>query len=333
VPQLVVFEAGKHVPPALHPAVQFWAELGQPGAGPGATGLHVPTPLRSQRLQVPQAVLPQHTPSTQFPLPQSWPVVQVSPLGRPMQEPLLQILPVPQLVPFPTFPVAVQTEVPVAHEVAPVWQTFPPGVQGWFAVQLTHVPAEQTLFVPQLMPLATLLGDPQTLLPVAHEVVPVWQRFPPGLHVWLGVHALHVPPEQYRLLPHEVPFATSVPASVQTGAPLAQLSVPLWQGPAGGVQGVPAAQALHDPALHTLPDPHGVPSATLPVFAQTDVPVVHEVAPTWQTFPPGMHDWFATQATHVPAEQTLFVPQLVPLATLVGEPQTLLPVAHEVVPV
>jgi hypothetical protein len=81
------------------------------------------------------------------------------------------------------------------------------------------------------------------------------------------------------LLPHIIPFATSVPASLQTGTPLLQASVPLWQGPIGDGQEVPAAHATHVPALHTLPLPQPVPLGTLPVTEQTEVPVAHDVAP------------------------------------------------------
>jgi hypothetical protein len=48
---------------------------------------------------------------------------QVVPLVQPPQLPLLQTLLVPQEVPFATFPVSVQTEVPVMQDVAPVLQT------------------------------------------------------------------------------------------------------------------------------------------------------------------------------------------------------------------
>jgi hypothetical protein len=105
------------------------------------------------------------------------------------------------------------------------------------------------------------------------------------------------------LVPHAVPFAASVPASVQTGVPVPQLNVPLWQGPVGGVQGVPAAQAAHAPPPHTLPVPHAVPSATLPVFPQTDVPVAHDVVPVWQTLPPGVQGWLGVHDRHEPPEQ------------------------------
>jgi hypothetical protein len=47
----------------------------------------------------------------------------------------------------------VQTEVPVAHESAPVRQVFP-GEQAPPAVQLAQEPPLQTLFSPQAVPFA-----------------------------------------------------------------------------------------------------------------------------------------------------------------------------------
>jgi len=72
-----------------------------------------------QAWHVPQDALPQHTPSTQFPLPQSVPALQVEPFGRVTHAPALHILPVPQLVPFATLDVNTQTDEPVVHDVVP----------------------------------------------------------------------------------------------------------------------------------------------------------------------------------------------------------------------
>jgi hypothetical protein len=54
----------------------------------------------------------------------------------------------PQQVPFATavqaipllFVGAVHTGWPVVHAIVPIWQTFPPGVQGLFFTQGTHAP-------------------------------------------------------------------------------------------------------------------------------------------------------------------------------------------------
>jgi hypothetical protein len=65
--------------------------------------------------------------------------VQLPPAVQLTHVPLLHTLLLPHDVPLITFPVSAQTEVPVAHEVAPVRQTFD-GVQVTPAVQGTQVP-------------------------------------------------------------------------------------------------------------------------------------------------------------------------------------------------
>jgi hypothetical protein len=46
----------------------------------------------------------------------------------------------------------------------------------------THVPALHTIPEPQLVPFATLPVEVHTEAPVAHDVVPVRQTFPLGVH-------------------------------------------------------------------------------------------------------------------------------------------------------
>ncbi len=214
------------------------------------TAAHVPRlPATLQRLQTPQEELPQHTPSTQLPEPQSVPPEQVEPFGRGTQLPLLQIFPVPQLVPLATLPV-----------------------------------------------------DVQTIGPVVHDVVPVWQTFPPGWHAWLGVHAVHAPLKQSKFVPQAVPFARFVPESVQTGTPVPHANVPAWQT-LFGVQAEPFAHTPHMPALQTLPVPQLVPLATLPVVVQTDAPVMHEVVPARHRFPLGVHGWLGVHMPQLPLKQ------------------------------
>ena len=86
----------------------------------------------------------QQTLSTQKPLPHWLPAVHAVPFGTPTHAPPEQILPVPQLVPLVTLPVDAQTEVPVAHDVVPVWHGFPPGLlHGWLGTHVTQLPPEQ----------------------------------------------------------------------------------------------------------------------------------------------------------------------------------------------
>jgi hypothetical protein len=105
------------------------------------------------------------------------------------------------------------------------------------------------------------------------------------------------------LVPHDVPFVSLAPVSMQTGAPVEQTSVPLWQGFAG-LQAVPAAQATQLPPLQTMPVPHVVPSGRLPVVPQTEAPVAHDVVPALQTVPAGVHALLAAQAVHAPLLHT-----------------------------
>lgn len=117
VAQLVPAGSGMQAPP-LHPAVQL-AVLGVHAASV-PVALQVPKPLRSQRWQTGHDALPQQTPLTQFPEPQSVPAPHASPLGLTTHVPFVQIFPVPQLVLLGTLPVDTQTEVPDAQEVNPV---------------------------------------------------------------------------------------------------------------------------------------------------------------------------------------------------------------------
>jgi hypothetical protein len=124
-----------------------------------------------------------------------------------------------------------------------------------------------------------------------------------------------------------------VPLSVQVGAPVVQVSVPVWQGLVG-VQAPPEAQVVQLPALHTMFAPQLVPLARLPDSMQTGEPVAHDVVPVlhvlvgWQ-LEPAAHD------TQVPALQTLSVPQPAPfvsglpvsLQAMFGE-QTVMPAWH-----
>jgi hypothetical protein len=128
-----------------------------------------------------------------------------------------------------------------------------------------------------LLPLAT-----HTEVPVMHDVMPSLHGSG-GEHATPAAHATQLPVRQTRFIPQLVPLATDVPVSWQVGAPVEQVCVPVWQGLVG-VQAPPAVQSRHIPLLHTRLIPHAVPLATLPVSAQTEVPVMHEVAPVLHGF-------------------------------------------------
>jgi hypothetical protein len=78
---------------------------------------------------------------------------QEAPSWQATHSPLRQTIPLPQDVPFGWSPAGVQTEVPVAQLVAPVWQGWPDSVQLVPAVQSAQAPLLQTLFVPHAVPL------------------------------------------------------------------------------------------------------------------------------------------------------------------------------------
>lgn len=70
------------------------------------------------------------------------------------------------------------------------------------------------------------------------------------------------------------------------------------------MQAVPPAHATHAPALHTIPEPHDVPSPRFPDVVQTDAPVPQDVVPALQTVPAGVHALLAAHATHAPLLHT-----------------------------
>jgi hypothetical protein len=106
-----------------------------------------------------------------------------------------------------------------------------------------------------------------------------------------------------------------VVASVQTGVPVAQPSVPAWQRLVGA-QLVPSLQVTHSPAEQTIPVPHPAPSCWLPLSTHVETPLTHDVVPAWHAVAT-WHDLPAAHAPHVPELQTLSVPHDMPLLTFV----------------
>jgi hypothetical protein len=183
--------------------------------------------------------------------------VQLPPAVQLVHVPALQTLLIPHEVPFITFPVSAQTEVPVAHDVAPARQAA--GVQVVPAVHETQDPVWQTLFVPHEVPFATFPVSAQTEVPEAHDVAPVRQAA--GVQATPAVQAPQLPLLQTLLVPHDVPFAT-FPVSAQTDTPVTQEVAPVRQA-AAGVHATPAVQSPQAPLLHTMFVPHTVPSTSL----------------------------------------------------------------------
>ncbi len=89
-----------------------------------------------------------------------------------VQLPDMQTMPAAQVVPSVTFPVALQTEAPVAQEVVPVLHGIPLGVQAvpWVQEQL---PPAQPRLVPQVVPLvAGTFWSTHTGAPLAQDCDP-----------------------------------------------------------------------------------------------------------------------------------------------------------------
>ncbi len=156
-----------------------------------------------------------------------------------------------------------------------MWQGFVE-VQVPPAVQATQAPAEQTRFVPQLVPLGRAVVVAVHAGPVLQVWLPTWHGSVGGVQSAPTVQEAQVPAEQTRLVPQLVPSVT-FPVSVQTGAPVAQEMAAMWHGFVE-VQARPAVQ-VHTPAVQVSPTPQLVPLVRFPVSVQTDVPVLQEVMP------------------------------------------------------
>jgi hypothetical protein len=257
--------------------------------------------------------------------------MQLPPAVQLLHIPPLHTLLFPQEFPSATLPVSAQTEVPVAHDVAPVRHTAP-GVQVIPAVQLLHIPPLHTLLFPQESPSATLPVSAQTEVPVAHDVAPVRQAFA-GVQAVPAVQTPQIPPPHTMVVPQEVPLET-FPDSVQTGAPVSQVVVPVRHGLPLTLQVAPAVQLPQLPvAPQTLFVPQLVPATrSVPLSLQTGVPVAHDSAPRWQGFV-GTQLAPSAQVLHRPARQTIPVPHEVPFGWSPESAQTETPVKHESVPV
>jgi len=162
---------------------------------------------------------------------------------------------------------------------------------------------------PHSVPTGWLPLVAHTEVPVAHDVVPSLHGSV-GVQATPAVHGTQLPVRQTRFVPQLAPFATAVPVSWQVGAPVVQVSVPVWQG-LGGAQALPAVHTTQAPLLHTRLVPHDAPFPTFPVSAQTEAPVTHDVAPVRHGFV-GWQEAPAVHAPQIPLLHTMFVPHVVP---------------------
>jgi hypothetical protein len=189
----------------------------------------------------------------------------------------------------------------------------PAGVHGVPAVHALQAPLLQTMFVPQVVPF-----DPGVIVsvhvdaPVEHDVVPR-SHWLVGVQDAPAVQAVHVPPLQTMLVPHEVPFGAGPSVSVHVTVPVEQEVVPVWQTSVG-VHAVPEVQLVHAPSSQTMFVPQTVPSdAGSPVSVQTEVPPLHVRVPVWQALA-GVHGAALVQTVQPPSSQTPLPAQDVPFA-------------------
>ncbi len=228
VPLVIWVVVGLHTgAPVVHEIVPVTHGLVGVHDAPVVQALQVPL---SQTSFVPQtvplaALLPVsvHTGApvvqTMVPVWQALVGVHAAPIEHVVHEPFSQTSPVPHEVPLATFPVTPHTDVPVAQEVSPVWQTLPVE-HDTPAVHDAHVPLSQTSLVPHEVPLFTGLPvSLQTGNPVVHDVVPVWQLLA-GVHAVPVEHAPHAPLSQTIPVPHDVPFGRELPESLHTDTPV-----------------------------------------------------------------------------------------------------------------
>ena len=144
--------------------------------------------------------------------------------------PLLQTMFVPQDAPLARFRPVSEHVIVGAQVCVPAWHGFA-GAQASPAVHDAQAPELHTMFVPHDVPLATFPVSVQTGAPEVHTVAAVRQGLPVTTQLAPAVQAVHVPVAlQTLLVPHAVPAARLVFLSVQTGDPVAQASVPAWQG-------------------------------------------------------------------------------------------------------
>lgn len=115
-----------------------------------------------------------------------------------------------QFVPALAEPVALQSGVPVEHEVVPVWHGLL-GVQLTPAVHPLQRPAPSQTPPAHGKPLDALLANVHTGIPVSHRMLPIVQGFPVAQDIPV-LHAMHVPLPSHTPPLHAAPAVRCVPA-------------------------------------------------------------------------------------------------------------------------
>jgi hypothetical protein len=147
------------------------------------------------------------------------------------------------------------------------------------AVHAEQVPLLQTMLLPQVVPLATLVVVARQLcVPEEQSVLPVRHGLLVGVHARPAVHDTHEPPLHTRFVPQFVPGAVFVRPLVQACTPVAHEMVPVLQ-PLLTLQDPPAVQLQRPEPLQKVvpPVPQAVPGFAFDRLAeQTCAPVEHE---------------------------------------------------------
>ena len=250
---------------------------------PATHGTHVPVPLHTPPGQVvPAATLPvvPHTgaPVVQliapvvhaFPVLHAMPAVHVTHVPVPLHTPPVHGVPAGEL------PVAPHTGAPLVHVSVPVRQAGMPVAHAMPGTHGTHAPAPLHTPPVHTVPAGTLPLVVHTGPPEAQMVVPVVQALP-VLHAAPVTHGTHVPVPLHTPPGHAEPTG-ALPLAVHTGAPLAQLMVPVVQA-LPVLHDAPDAHVTHMPLPSHMPPAQSVPAGELPVVLHTGAPVVQAMVP------------------------------------------------------
>ena len=153
------------------------------------------------------------------------------------------------------------------------------------------------------------------------------------MHDWPAAQGMHPPlPSQTLSVPQTVP-ADRLPKSWQTGAPDAQLTIPVLHDVGFVAQFAFAVQVTHAPLpSQTLSVPQLVPPGLLTSSAQVIAPVAQDVRPLLQAFGLPVHGCPALHAAQVPPlVQTRPTPQLVPAGVFAPSMQVVVALAEHIV--
>jgi hypothetical protein len=178
-----------------------------------------------------------------------------------------------------------------------------------------HTPPVHAMFapIPHGVPSMAVPLCGHVCMPVMHDVSPVLQTSPPGLHDVPDMHAMQLPLRHTMFVPQLVPSLAAVPVSVQLMLPPMHTVLPTWQGLPGGVgvQGAVFVHGLHAPERQYSFIPHWVPSRAGPIGVQTGPPVAHTTFDCSQALA-SLQSAPIAHPTHVPPLHTAPASHMIP---------------------